>query len=310
MGDIDLSETALEQALPEAFEVIRRDGACWSDPSALADTLYRDWYCQAARKPPPEGGDRDLSELLRVSHAGSAVWETGWRIANLSSKGRVAVSRGRERRVVHVIDCIPDPSAANPDLRVGETISVVARRDSHSMNPGDWVTFSDTWHASRAPRVRIYWNIASFGAARLVNVLTGALDPALPFLFKCPRRPSEFDRLDAAVLYLPRDGFARAAPAIARAAAASASALGDDVPRLTKRLAAGVGLAEDPPGGTTSFGTARCNLVARAVAECLAAGRQSPRDWTGAVLAGFAAAGVPAERPWAETAASRDYALP
>jgi hypothetical protein len=311
-----MGATELELALPVAFAVVRRaigaaaPGAQRDEIATfLADVLYRDWYCDVGTKPRAHREDRDLCELLRAAHAGTGRWEAGWRVDNISSRGRVAVSRGPERRVVHVIDCIA-AAGSGADLRPGGVASVVARRDSETINLGDWVTFSATWHENRDPVLRVYWNVMPDGAARLVEVLTTALDPDIPFFLKCPRRPSDYDRRDAVVLYLPRRRFGDAAAAIAEAAQALGSALEAPVPPLTHRIAPGVAVAEDPFDAHQSFGTSRCTLVAAGIAACICEGRYESDHWQGAVLAAFEAAGLCATRPWADAPGGPGYALP
>ena len=303
----------LERALTGALDVAERalssgdqSGASETLLHELHDALYRDWYCGAHAGPVDAGEDRDLAELLRAAHAGTYRWEDGWQVVNVSSLGRVAVRRGRERRILHVIDC----AASSQPIEVGDSIAVVSRRDSETINPGDWVTFGDSWPRNREPVVRLYWNALPAGAVALVEATTERLPPDFPFFLKCPRRPHEYGRVDAVVLYLPVPKFAAVAETVARIHAAVRSLLDDAVPPLARRLAPGLGLAEDPPAADESFGTHRSGLVARAVAGCVASGSGDRDRWMAAVLAELAAAGIPLERPWVNSADSPRYELP
>ncbi len=304
---------ALDEALPAAFDVISRVLASGSlrsgDPAPLTDALYRDWYCAVGEKPGLNAEDRDLCELLRTAHASSHRWEEGWHVAKVSRRGKVAVTRGRERRVLHVIDCLPE-DGWGARIRPGDTVSVVARRDSETMNPGDYVTFSEPWHANRHPIVRVYWNAMPIGAPVLVHALSQALGDAFPYFLKCPRRPAEYDRRDALVLYLPRPDFAKAAEAIAATARRACDDLCDPVPHLTRKLCPGVSVADDPAARGESFGSSRCALVARGVLRCVDRGIEQPTDWVKSVRAVFSSEGIAPDRPWAEAADSPEYALP
>jgi hypothetical protein len=276
----------------------------------LQDVLYRDWYCAVGEKPTASVEHRDLAEMLRAAHASTRQWEQGWHVANVSSHGRVAVTRGRERRVVHVIDCLP-ADGAGADICPGGETSVTARRCSESLNPGDWVTFSESWHKRRKdPILRIYWNLYPNGAAMLVKCLTSALPASLPYFFKCPRLPMEFDRRDAAVLYLPRNEFAAMASVLADTARALGSHLEASVPALTLGIARGVGLAEDPAPEDQSFGTSRCALLADAITTCIARAESDSEQWRNAVHSAFTREGIPVDRPWADSADSPEYVLP
>lgn len=311
-----MGANALETALPDAFAIARRELESVGRPgdfetfaTVLADGLYRDWYCAVGSKPGAHRQDRDLCELLRAAHAGTGRFEDGWRVDNVSKRGRVAVSRNSERRIVHMVDCLP-AEGHGAGFRPGDQIRVVARRDSESMNPGDWVTFSRAWHHHRDATVRTYWNIMPEGAARLVQLLSEALDDDFPFFIKCPRRPPEYDRRDAVVLYLPVDRFAAAASAIGEAASVLDDMLEAPVPALTLPLGRGVGVAEDPAEDNQSFGTSRCELVAGSIVHCLDAGHTDDEAWSAAALAAFQAAGLSAARPWANGPGGPDYALP
>jgi hypothetical protein len=112
------------------------------------------------------------------------------------------------------------------------------------------------------------------------------------------------------VLYLPVPRFAAVAEHIARIHDSVRSMLDGAVPPLAQRLAPGLGLAEDPLAADESFGTHRCGLVARAVAGCVASGSGDRDRWMAAVLDELAAAGIPAERPWVNSAGSPRYQLP
>jgi hypothetical protein len=310
----DIGMTRLDDCLPAAFDVVRRvlagpESGTGPLAEVLHSALYRDWYCAVGEKPQVHHGPRDLAELLRAAHACSTRWQDGWRVERASAQGRLAVSRGAETRVVHVIDCLP-MSGCGGDIRPGDTIRVVERRCSESLNPGDWVSFDAGWHARKEPLLRVYWNVTPDGAPRIVASLTEAFGEGGAYFLKAPRQPAEYDRRDAMVLYLPRERFAATAPAILAAIAAAGTALADPVPPLTLRLALGVGLAEDPGAAGESFGTYRCGLIARALAAAIARGAMQQQVWREGVLAAFEDAGIPHQRPWAATMSSTEYRLP
>lgn len=306
----------LAVALPAAFEVASRvltdtgrAGMQGDDPTPLSDALYRDWYCAVGEKPEVHSEDRDLCELFRVAHAASRRWEDGWRVAKISKRGRVAVTRGRERRVLHVIDCLPE-DGDDTRIRPGDTVSVVARRDSETMNPGDYVTFTESWHANRRSALRVYWNVTPAGAPKLIHALSRTLVDTFPYFIKCPRRPAEFDRRDALVLYFPRARFEDATEAIVCAAKMAQNDLRDAVPPLTQMLLPGVGVAEDPSAEDESFGSSRCALVAQGVMLGVSRGVIQPDMWAENVREVFASAGIPSDRPWADSDSSQEYVLP
>ena len=115
--------------------------------------------------------------------------------------------------------------------------------------------------------IRLYWNVSASGAPALLASITGELNRfQVPFSFKCLHRAVEYFRLDSAVLYLHRHYWPIASRLLPRIHRHNAAELGSDGPPLTKPLAPGLNLAEDPGGGA-SFGMHRCRILARAVRE-------------------------------------------
>lgn len=115
---------------------------------------------------------------------------------------------------------------------------------------------------SRTGSLRLYWDICRAGAAPLLREVTRALDACrTPFWLKVLADPQRFGRADAAVLYLPMEAWSEVQGALARAYESIACYLRSPVPMLTKPLAPGLGVAEDPGTGE-SFGMHRCRLIA------------------------------------------------
>jgi hypothetical protein len=112
------------------------------------------------------------------------------------------------------------------------------------------------------PGLRIYWNLYSAGGPLLVERLTSRLNAAgIPFWLKVLKDPAHYGRTDSAVLYLPREVYPAAAPLLAEIRLALAPYLKAPVSAYVRRLAPGIGLAEDPVPDE-SFGQHRSRLLA------------------------------------------------
>jgi hypothetical protein len=95
--------------------------------------------------------------------------------------------------------------------------------------------------------------------------VTGVLNRyEIPFRLKVATQSDSFVRADNSVLYVAQRFFPLTAMAIAFSMPGLQGILNPFIPLFTKRLASGIGLAEDP-GGTESFGTSRSKLVAAAI---------------------------------------------
>jgi hypothetical protein len=158
--------------------------------------------------------------------------------------------------------------------------------------------------------VRLYWNVGRAGAPRLVAVLTRRLNRfRLPFQLKCLNRPRQFERLDACVLFVQRRHFRPVAELIAGSWPELAPELGLRTPLFTKRLAPGLGLAEEPGVGE-SFGSGRCRLVAEGIWRAWLQGSQDGEDRLRAVAAEFRRCGLDLDRPYLGPASADVYEMP
>ena len=291
----DLEEAAhVASGLPSTVE----------DP--LDDVLYRDWYLrrpelEAAAPDPPPMLTMNLVGALQASHHGDRQWLPGWTVERVSNRGRVAVGRNGQQRLLDRIDVVPDePARAALPLRPGDGVSVSVRVDGISPDGGFWVTFGEGWeHPPSGTCVRFYWDVGCRDAPALVGLLTRRLAAAaLPYLLKLPLDCAGYCRADAAVLYVAGSMVDAATPVLRGVHAAVAGTLRSPTPRLAYRLAPGLATAEDPPTGE-SFGQHRCRLVAEAAR---ASGRSTVVD---RILERLSAEGIDPSRPYANPGSSR-----
>ena len=274
-----------------------------------ARLLYAGWYTRAGQAPGRrDGAPRpDQIAALRAAHADTGRWEDGWVAERVSSAGRVVAARAGRRRLLDPVDLL-NPGRPGLTPRPGEPLVASARRDSLDFQPGFWVTHSVSWPRPGGPDklLRLYWNIDDEGAPELVAWLTRELnEAAVPYGIKCPAARNDYDRLDAAVVFLPRRAFAAARAALRRVHDGVADQLAPDTPPLARRIGSGLALAEDP-GGEESFGTKRCRLVAEGV---LASRAGDGREAVQAVMRRLEAEGIDPRRPHLEPASEADYTL-
>lgn len=255
----------------------RRVGfAAGSDRDRLAEALimvvYEHLYTRAYPPAPAtaDPGSRSLVEQLAAANATKPRSETGWILAESWADGSVVATRaGRTRRFGPGQFLPMDGSYPAPP---GTPLAVQLPAGSATRQPGFYYCFGEGFRDvhDQAPIVRLYWNVTEARAAPFVAGVTGALNRyEIPFELKLTTDGAQFVRRDNAVLYLSQDLFHAAWLALAPVLPRLGAALDPDVPLFTKRLAPGVGLAEDPGGGD-SFGSARSRLVAGALADARA----------------------------------------
>lgn len=252
---------------------IRVDGrdSGYATIASLSEYLYTYWYLlPGTNKAIPEKifKGRRLAEIFRAAHEGSYHWEKGWEVVRVSNKGRVIALRGEEKRILTTSDYI---SMHGVGLlpRPGSPIKVVARRDSESLMPGFWVTFSASWSDKHTARYRIYWNLLPEGAPVLVREITRNIDPQMPYCLKLPSELNGYNRSDAAVLYLTEDTLDVIGKIAASTLPALRKYLSDSIPMLTFPLGSGVSFAEEPASHEESFGMNRCRLISEGLFEII-----------------------------------------
>src|SRR5205823_5921908 len=96
--------------------------------------------------------------------------------------------------------------------------------------------------------------------------------------------------------FVRRRDQARLGPFVARIHWAVAQGLRPDVPLFTRRLADGLGFAEDPTG-SQSFGQQRCRLVAEALWQSYTRGEVGRETRAAALASAFLRAGLDPLRP-------------
>lgn len=117
-----------------------------------------------------------------------------------------------------------------------------------------------------ARSTRVYWNVSRAGALELVSSLTELLNAQKePFQFKIAHSAATWpERADVGVLYLPADRLTARWDAIISVYEKIHTEIRAWCPAFTRRIAPGLAIADDPPGGL-SFG----QTVARVLAQGL-----------------------------------------
>ncbi len=283
----------------------------------LQNTLYQYCYVRpftgAAVDPPYQAAEGDeLTAALSRANAGRERWEAGWSIEQILPSGQILAKRYDARRFLWPGEFVSrDGPGIQP--RPGLQVSVFLPRESATMQPGFHFVFGEAVadQGDELDLVRLYWNVTADGAPVLTNALTTALNRfAVPFRFKTLSHRAAYGRTDSAVLYVSRRYFRIAAELVVEAVLpALAGVLGSGTPLFSKRLAPGVGLAEDPRSGE-SFGMSRCRLLAEAVWHAGARGVHDHEARLRFVVKYFQKRGCDLKQPYLNPGSVDRYELP
>jgi type III HopA1-like effector protein len=239
--------------------------------AALRDCLYARCYCKpfAGVEPPAAAAPpttRELTLELSAANAGQPRWDSGWQITRMEPSGQVFAQKGGRARSLWPGEFLTFDGPGVPP-RVGSQVSVYFPHESRTMQPGFYFAFSEVESdpADESRLTRFYWNVCEQGAVPLTGWITQTLNRfQIPFRYKCLTIAGQFERVDAAVLYVSKKFFRISAELLATGRETLREFLRPETPLFTRHLAPGLAFAEDPGNGE-SFGMNRCRILAEAL---------------------------------------------
>jgi hypothetical protein len=236
----------------------------------LLAQLYHRCYCRRFQSGLPDGPrypvpDDHFVTQLSEANASHDRLSRGWRLLCLLPTGRYIAQKNGVIRVLAPGQCLLEP----PDisLKEGALVSLRWPKESTTTQPTFYFAFGEEIgdRQDDTHLLKVYWNVKAVGVSLLVRLLTQRLNRfQLPFRLKCLNNPAAYTRTDAAVLFMNRRFWRVAAPLLADVHRQMADCLEGDVPLFSKRLADGLGVAEEPDNGE-SFGQQRCRMLAEAI---------------------------------------------
>lgn len=277
----------------------------------MQEHLYRDFYCQGAATPQravyssqPLQGVTPFVERLTNANSGSGCKDTGWQVTG--TDGDLPVLGKRDLTLWPARD---EMGRVEGEILAGSAVGLRLPPDLIGMSPGYYMALSDLPMPDLDPgarTIRVYWNISPEGAVDLVRLVTSLLNEhAIPFRLKVISDPDRYLRCDSAVLYFPHRRYGEVIELAKRIYETVRGRVRPGVPALTKKLAHGLGLAEDPPGGE-SFGLNRCMHIAEGLAGAYDAGLRGPARLE-AVVAHLSRAGINIQAPYLRPGSIDEY---
>jgi hypothetical protein len=273
--------------------------------SLIAQRLYVDVFqrghaspARPARRAVPQTASAAFEQELARANSGQGMVQDGWIVESVGTDPTVIQANGLS---IHAGPTEFVRTGRRP-LGIGDVVGLRLPNGLPHLNPGYYTALGDepfdTFSLNGTTVVRLYWHVTASGAPTLLQLVTGNLNRVrLPFQMKVANHPSAYGRCDAAVLYLRSDDLVTAVPALETVHASIANRLMPAIPVLTKQIALGVGLAEDPGNGE-SFGMQRCRLLAEGIVRGWETGARSLERRLEVVAETFAEAGISFEQPY------------
>jgi hypothetical protein len=279
--------------------------------------LYQFCYCtrfdtMLEQLPPTPGMDERFVQELSAANASQERWDAGWIIDSALPGGQLLVRKDSLARTVWPGEFLA-PQTFGRTPGPGATISVYVPRESLTMQPGFYFAFGEAVADVQDDMsiLRFYWNLRDTGAAILLQGLTTRLNRfQVPFRFKCLTTRAHYRRRDAAVLFVGKRFYHIVAELVGGVRNEVAGYLDADTPLFTKRLAPGLGLAEDPGNMVESFGMSRCRILAEGLWKAYQQGAQTEQDRLQIVTQQFVGYGLRLEQPYLNAGSVDRYAFP
>ena len=268
---------------------------------SIEGRLYSDLYLAggvAAPRPVPAPHTGPwpsrVARELSAANTGTGSPEAGWVVV-----GRDGTTLVVERDGLRVWAERERVRGETPAPGVGDRVALVSPKEAFGRPGGFYAVYGDAGRgpaAEEGPVDRFYWNVRPGGRPVLVHGLTSTLNRAdVPFRLKVLSDP-RVARCDAGVLYTPGTRRADVVERLAGVLTAVAAHMRPATPIFTRPLAPGLGFAEHPPGAE-SFGTHRCDLLARGMIRGHLEGAAGADERLRMVEAAFDDAGIRLDHP-------------
>ena len=282
----------------------------------LGQLLYLQCYCrrfsgELDHRELFSGADDDFVKQLSDANDSREHLSRGWHVIRKLDTGHFVAEKNGLTRLLAAGEFSSNPDVKGP-VEEGTAISIIRPRESTTMHPGFYFVYSEAVCDDQDDRdlLRCYWNVRADGATKLVSSLTRALNRfQLPFRLKILNNPVGYIRADAAVLYLNKRFYRLVSELLIDVLRQITSELNPDTPLFSKKLAPGLGLAEEPLTGE-SFGQHRCRILARSLWAAYEKKLDDLESQLREISTQLQANGVDPEFPYRNAGSDQEYKFP
>ena len=223
------------------------------------------------------GVDLEFYEKIHCSNHGKGYYDSGWMVIEEENEDSLIVSKGELKLYIEREKHLQPEQR---EAKVGDSVSILMPKNV--VQNGFYMAVSNAGsHSQGTPEtppeiVRVYFNLIPDGVITAMEMITKELNSlSLPFTFKVLYNPGDYTRFDSGVLYFDKCNYQIFKPVLEKIYTEAQSYFKPEIPLFTKRLAPGLGLAEEPNIRFTeveSFGMNRCQIIANGLLKAKAQG--------------------------------------
>jgi hypothetical protein len=221
------------------------------------------------------GLNLDFYAKLHDSNCGKGFFDPGWRVEQ-DADGLLAVQK--QGLTLHIErDC--HLRSSEQSAAIGEMVAIKMPRNR--LETGWYIAVGDAGLLveGNSLQVDVYFNLCHEGAASMMQSLTQQLNELqIPFTFKVPYNPLDYERYDSGVLSCEKSHYKIIQPALQNVYVANISSYREETPLFTKCLAPGIAVAEVPSqkfSAQEDFGLNRCQILANGLLAAYQQGEHS-----------------------------------
>jgi len=253
-------------------ELNKGEAASAATLEALTSIIYSRYYAVNPLTAPRHYNPNDPAfiaqtnefvKYLSVNNLTTARTDAGWTVEAVLTNGQVRAYKNGSSLVLEYNQY--EATHPSTQLTPGAIVTRKILKESTELQPVFYYAFSDA-HFLHTPKImRFYWNINPNSSASLLKEISYHLNEyRVPYLFKCLNNPAYYDRRDSAVLYVTKQYHAIINKLLPVIYERNATAMVDDIPLFSLKLATGLGYADSPVSGD-SFGMHRSRIIARGI---------------------------------------------
>jgi hypothetical protein len=256
-------------------------------------------------------GEQALFDELHKSNCGQGYLDPGWQVIREENDNLIFVYKDN---LTLEIDRDRYLDLAQRNTTIGDRVAVKMPRNL--IEREFYVAVGNAGIAylnEESLTTNIYFNINAEGAIAITKRLTQQLNKiGIPFTFKVLYDPDEYPRYDAGILNFKKKQYIIIKPILESIYREYHSCFGTEIPLLTRSLAPGLSLAEEPDNKKAlqdGFGKHRCQIVAGALQQAWQSENNSVRERIKFLWQDFSTAAINLNFPYLN-ANSQDIYLP